>query len=287
MRYNSTRLVGAILVLSATSWFLHAEEESTVEIIEDVIYGHKAGMALIYDVFKPTQPNGTALIFMVSYGWRSPWQPAEYQQEIFQKYLDRNVTVFNVYHGSSPQFKVPDAVSDVRRAVRHIRQHADEYEVDDEKFVSFGFSAGGHLSLMLALDSDSGNENAQDPIERVSNQVAATMAIFPPVDLTDFVGPSESFPALDFDPELAESVSPIFAVSKNAPPILLVHGDQDELVDIEHSERIRTALKNKGNWVHLEVIEGAGHGFYEEAHNEKFQKAVFNFLEEHKFVSKK
>ncbi|MXZ43513.1 MAG: alpha/beta hydrolase [Gammaproteobacteria bacterium] len=284
MPYKRTTHFGAVLILLATSWLANAQENKGVEILEDVIYGHKAGMALIYDVFKPEEPNGTALIFMVSYGWRSPWQPAEQKQEMFQEYLDRNITVFNVYHGSSPQFKVPDAVADVRRAVRHIRVHAEEYAVDDQKFVAWGYSAGGHLSLMLALASDSGDPRARDPVERASNQIAAAMAIFPPVDLTDFVGPSDRFPALDFEPALAESVSPIFAVSEDDPPILLVHGDQDRLVDIEHSERIRDALKNEEVPVHLEVIEGAGHGFYEEAYHNQYQKAVFKFLEENEFV---
>lgn len=286
MKYNQCKRFGVALLLAIFGWMVNGQENNDVEILEDVIYGHKAGMALIYDVFKPAQPNGTALIYMVSYGWDSPWQPAEQQQEMFQDYLDRNITVFNVYHGSSPQFKVPEAVADVRRAVRHIRLHAEEYGVDDKKFVTWGYSAGGHLSLMLALDSDSGLPNSRDPVLRVSNRVAAAMAIFPPVDLTEFVGPSESFPALDFDPDLAESVSPIFAVSADDPPILLVHGDQDRLVEIEHSERIRDALKKVEVPVHLEVIKGAGHGFYEDAHHQQYQKAVFNFLEENNFVEK-
>ena len=280
------RHLGAVLVLTAIGWFVHGQENEDVEIIEDVIYGHKAGMALIYDVFKPAQPNGTAIIYMVSYGWVSPWQPAEEQQEMFQDYLDRNITVFSVYHGSSPQFKVPDAVADVRRAVRHIRMHTEEYGVDDDKFVAWGYSAGGHLSLMLALASDAGDKTSEDPIERVSNHVAAALAIFPPVDLTEFVGPSDSFPALDFDPELAESVSPIFSVSENDPPILLVHGDQDQLVDIKHSQRIRNALNKVEVPVHLEVIKGAGHGFLRENHHQQFQNAVFKFLEEHNFIDK-
>lgn len=284
MSYKRTRYISVVLILLATGWLANSQENKDVEILEDVVYGHKAGMALIYDVFKPAQPNGTALIFLVSYGWRSPWQPAEQKQEMFQEYLDRNITVFNVYHGSSPQFKVPDAVADVRRAVRHIRVHAEEYAVNDKKFVAWGYSAGGHLSLMLALDSDSGDPNARDPVERASNHIAAAMAIFPPVDLTDFVGPSDRFPALDFEPELAESVSPIFAVSEDDPPILLIHGDQDRLVDIEHSKRIRDALKNEEIPVHLEVIEGAGHGFYDEAHHNQYQKAVFKFLEENEFI---
>ena len=286
MKYLSVKRFAATLLLVTLGWMVHSQESNDVEILDDVIYGHKAGMALIYDVFKPAEPNGTALIFMASFGWRSPWQPAEQKQEMFQVYLDRNITVFNVYHGSSPQFKVPDAVADVRRAVRHIRVHAEEYAVDDNKFVAWGYSAGGHLSLMLALDSDSGNTNARDPIERASNRIAAAMAIFPPVDLTEIVGPSDRFPALDFEPELAKSVSPIFAVSEDDPPILLVHGDQDRLVDIEHSERIRDALKNEEVPVYLEVIEGAGHSFDNETHHKQYQQAVFKFLEENEFLQK-
>ena len=289
MRRDLGKPFRAALVVAIFGWMVHGQENNDVEIIEDVIYGHKAGMALIYDVFKPAKQNGSAIIYMVSYGWESPWEPAEDLQEMFQEYLDRNLTVFNVYHGSAPEFKVPDAVSDVRRAVRHIRAHADEYGVDDKKFVTWGYSAGGHLSLMLALDSDSGNKRSNDPIERVSNQVAAALAIFPPVDLTDHVGPNgdaDVFPALDFEVELVESVSPIFKVSEDDPPILLVHGDNDGIVDIEHSKRMRDALKKEGVAVHLEVIEGAGHVFFADEHHQQSQRAIFKFLEDHEFVQK-
>jgi hypothetical protein len=42
-------------------------------ITPDVVYGHKAGMALTYDVVKPAKPNGAAVLFMVSGGWVSTW----------------------------------------------------------------------------------------------------------------------------------------------------------------------------------------------------------------------
>lgn len=289
MKYHSGKYFGATLLLAIFGWMVHSQENNDVEVVENVIYGHKAGMALIYDVFKPAKQNGTAIIFMVSYGWWSQRESPEEHQEMFQDYLDRDLTVFAVYHGSAPEFKVPDAVSDVRRAVRHIRVHSEEYGVDDKKFVTWGYSAGGHLSLMLALDSDSGDESSRDPIERVSNRVAGALAIFPPVDLTEHVGPdgdADTFPALDFEVELVKSVSPIFKVSEDDPPILLVHGDDDGIVDIEHSERMRDALKKVGVPVHLEVIKGAGHGFYEDAYHEQYQKAVFKFLEDHDFVQK-
>ncbi len=104
----------------------------------DVIYGHKAGMALIYDVIKPSRPNGAAVLFMVSGGWVSPWgDPNEtvratkpQKLNLFEKIVDRGYTLILVRHGSSPWFKVPDAVADVRLAIRHIRSRAEQFQID-------------------------------------------------------------------------------------------------------------------------------------------------------------
>jgi len=73
-----------------------------------------------------------------------------------------------------------------------------------------GGSAGGHLSLMIGGDSDSGQIDAEDPIMRVSNRVAAVVAYYPPVDIRPMAGRgSERFPALNFDREGAAAISPI------------------------------------------------------------------------------
>ena len=43
--------------------------------IPDVVYGHKDGMALTFDVFTPAEPNGVGILNMVSGGWISRWTP--------------------------------------------------------------------------------------------------------------------------------------------------------------------------------------------------------------------
>ena len=230
-------------------------------VISDVIYGHKAGMALFYDVFRPGEANGAAIAFMVSGGWFSRWQPPAQRVAWFEHLLEAGFTVFAVHHGSAPRFKVPEAVDDVRRAVRHVRMHAAEYGIDPDRIGAHGGSAGGHLSLMLGLAGDPGDADAEDPVERVSSRVQAVVALFPPVDLTRIVGPSERFPALDFDPALAGNVSPIGFASADDPPVLLIHGDGDELVPLANSERMSAALDKVGVANELIVIEGAGHGF--------------------------
>lgn len=246
-----------------------AHGDDAYTIIPDVVYGHKAGLAMTFDVVRPAKQNGAAVLFMVSGGWVSFWVPpdgfvspaAPDGFKHFRELLEKGYTLFIVRHGSAPQFKVPEAVADVRRAVRFIRANAEKYGIDPNRMGVCGASAGGHLSLMLGTTADEGSQEAKDEIDRSSDRVAAVVAYFPPVDLRDILYLKDRFPALDFDPKLAESVSPLLSVTSDDTPTLLVHGDKDDLVKLSHSERILAALEKEKVPCQLIVIEGAGHGF--------------------------
>jgi acetyl esterase/lipase len=256
-----------------------------VKIDPDVVYGHKMGMALTFDVLQPAKPNGAAVLFMVSGGWFSRWSPPANLAERFDDLLTSGFTLFAVRHGSSPLFKVPDAVEDVRRAARYIKANADDWGIDPARIGVFGGSAGGHLSLMLGTTGDEGDPASEDPVLRESSRVAAVVAYFPPVDLTGITGPNDRFPALDFDAALAQSVSPIFHVSKDDVPSLMIHGDQDELVPLRHSERILEAFKGAGVPTDLIVLTGAAHGF-EGEHAETASQAMVRWFETHLGVAR-
>lgn len=231
------------------------------ELHTDVVYGHKMGMALTYDVLDPVNGNGAGVAFMVSGGWVSTWfDPSMVVQRFgaLSQLLEKGYTVYLVRHGSSPMFKVPDAVIDVRQALAHIREHSGEYGVDPERLGVFGGSAGGHLSLMLGVASEA--EVGQTGTGEDS-RVAAVVAYFPPVDLQAWVGPNDRFPALDFEPELADDISPLLYVSRDDPPTLLIHGTADSLVPQSTSETIHAAFEENGVATRMVLIEGAGHGF--------------------------
>jgi acetyl esterase/lipase len=230
-------------------------------ITPDVVYGHKDGLAMTFDVYTPAMPNGAGVLFMVSGGWVSTWVPPETAVRRFEPLLAKGFTVFSVRHGSSPRYKVPDAAADVERAVRFIKLNAATFGVDGRRLGVYGGSAGGHLSLMLGLDPDAGSAEARDEVLRGPSGVAAVVAYFPPVDLRGWTGPSKDFPALDFQADLAASVSPIQFVSADDPPTLLIHGDADNLVPISHSQRIHAALKAAGVITEFVTIEGGTHGF--------------------------
>jgi len=249
-------------------------------ITADVVYGHKAGMALVYDAFRPEEANGAGVLFMISGGWFSGWAPPERRQRQFGYLLDAGFTVFAVHHGSAPRFKVPDAVADVRRAVRHVRMNAERFGIDPARLGVMGGSAGGHLALMLGLASDAGDATAEDPVLRISNRVQAVVAYYPPVDISRSAGPNERFPALDFDPALAADVSPINFVSDDDPPVLMIHGDQDRLVPLGNSERMGRALDGVGVTNVVVVLEGAEHGF-RGAHRDRARTETVAFFTAH------
>ena len=235
-----------------------------VTIKSDVVYGHKDGLALIYDVIKPDSANDAAIVFMMSGGWFSRWAPAELVSQRFEDMLDAGFTVIPVYHGSAPRYHVPDAYSDVSRAIRHIKLRAQQHGIDPDRIGVTGGSAGGHLSLMIGLDADAGDPNSDDEVMRQDNSVAAVVAYFPPVDLRQLAGPgswSERFPALNFDPEKAESISPILHADPDDPPTLLIHGDADGLVGIENSVMMQEEFQSKNVESQFITIPGGGHGF--------------------------
>jgi acetyl esterase/lipase len=255
--------IAAALVVTVSAPLIAADD---VSITPDVVYGHKHGLAMTFDVFEPQEnANGAGVLFMVSGGWYSMWVPPENALPMFRPLLDKGFTVFAVRHGSSPKFTVPEAVDDVRRSVRFIRQNAERYKVDPERLGVFGGSAGGHLSLILGTTADDGVSDATDPVLKTSSRVAAVVAYFPPTDLREFVKPEspyyKQFPALQFDAERAPDMSPLLQVSEGDAPTLLVHGDKDELVPIAHSHNIVAAFEEHDVACELLVIEGAAHGF--------------------------
>lgn len=229
-----------------------AADAQAREIFPDVVYGHKDGMALTFDVFQPDSPNGAGILYMVSGGWFSRWRAPQEAQVGYAPFLEAGFTVFAVRHGSSPRYHVADAVDDVTLANAFIHEHAARWGVDPNRLGVTGGSAGGHLSLMLGNNGENGN------------RIAAVVAYYPPVDLRQWRGPSERFPALDFPEEDADRISPILQVSADDPPTLLIHGTADRTVPISHSERVYAAYQAAGVETDYIIMEGAGHGFRDE-----------------------
>ena len=263
MKHTRFMLLIALCSLAAMQP-IRAQAEN--KITPDVVYGHKDGLALTMDVLTPPKPNGCGVLFMVSGGWYSRYIDPNRAQERFSPLLKAGFTVFAVRHGSSPRYLIPEIIGDVRRSVRFVRFHSDKFGVAPDRLGVYGGSAGGHLSLVLGTSSDKGNLASPDPILKTTDRVAAVVAYYPPTDLrpwvTDVNSPYyKNYPALRFDAKQAAACSPLLQVTPDDAPTLLIHGDQDKLVPIEHSQNIMQEFRTHKVDANLVIVKDAAHGF--------------------------
>lgn len=252
----------------------HGRADEKLRITPDVIYGHKNGMALVMHVYRPAAANGAAVVQINSGGYFSNWEPANPRSPLVGEFLKSGYTVFSVFHGSNPKYTVPEIVGDMRRAIRFIRLHATDHGIDARRIGVFGASAGGHLALMLATTGDEGDAKAHDEVSRMGSRVAAAVALAAPCDLRRFDRVAQQLldsgvitkafndhikPAFNFDPALADSLSPVLHVTRDDAPTMLLHGDADRLVSIDNSRRIFAQLQEKVVPSELVVLPGVGH----------------------------
>ncbi len=273
------------LIAAAAWWYFHP----AYDLRQGVVYTQREGVDLSYDVVTPKNPNGAAVLLMVSGSWKSG--PDNFEPWLSASMLRRGFTVFAISHQSQPKATVDEIVDDVNRAVRHIRHHAADYGIDPQKFGVTGGSSGGHLSLMLATRGGPGSEEAaSNPIDRESSAVQAVAVFFPVTDLVD-LGPSTQNPGDGGPPmsyvagfgfkgvegdrrhivandlpawkQLAHELSPIDHLSDTLPPVLIHHGDADTLVPLDQSQRFLTRAKELGidDRIELVVHPGGHHGW--------------------------
>jgi len=258
---------------------------------EEFIYGRKDGMGLTMVWIKPKlRSNGKAIIHVQSGAWVSGHDGIEVPTGLAQMYLNKGYTVFAVSHGSQPRYAIPDAVADIKRAIRYIRYNAAKFGINPAHIGITGFSSGGHLSLTVAMAEDKIDSAAVDPVNRVSSRVQAAAVLYPPTDFLNWgqagfdilhdknlmknVRLTEAFNFRIYDRrarslniitdsiskyKIIKEISPIYAVSPGDPPVFIIHGDADPLVPLQQSESYMAKLKEAGVANKLIIKKAAGH----------------------------
>src|SRR5580658_8456799 len=202
----------------------------------DITYGVANNYTLKLDVWqrKDTKTAAPTLIYYHGGGWVLGDRTGA--TLLFLPYLEMGWNVINVEYRMASVSLAPAAVEDCRCALRWAVKNAKQYNIDTDRIVLTGHSAGGHLSLITGmLPEGTGLDNNCNGTEKL--KVAAIINWYGISDVADLVqGHNQRDYAVMWmgsqpDPlTIAKRVSPLTYVRVGLPPILSIHGDADPVV---------------------------------------------------------
>jgi acetyl esterase/lipase len=238
-----------------------------------------------------TNATGAAMVICPggSYVSLAPHEGNDYALWLNQ----HGVTCFVLkYRLGSHGYRHPAMLNDAARAVRWVRAHAGDFQVDPHRVGIMGSSAGGHLASTLLTHFDAGDTNAVDPIDRESSRPDLGVLCYAVITLGKYThhGSRDNLIGRNAPPELADSLSNELQVSSNTPPCFIWTTFEDKLVPMENSLLFAEALRKNNVPFALHIYEKGGHGMglkdkppFEHPH--PWAADCLFWLNEHKFVN--
>lgn len=287
------RKIFVLLYIMALAVIIYAQEAAPV--IRKVTYpvGYTSELNVVYttapgwegkmDLYLPPKERGLspAIINIHGGGWQNGSKDT---QGGFNSYFKAGFAVANIAYRLSGQATAPAAIEDTRCALIYLIKNAKALNIDVNKIIIMGGSAGGHLALMGGLLAN--NNRFDTNCSGVKNvKVAAIIDKYGIVDVGEkrygkFRSGSEKKWLGDKVNDLAfiASVSPIEVVKKDSPPIFIVHGDADPTVPIQQSVDLKKKLDELGVKSEFMVVPGGLHGKFTPAQNAEVDAAIMKFI---------
>lgn len=253
------------------------EMKGMVELKSDIVYAEPDGDRLAMQIVKPMWKSGgkgfPLVVFIQGSAWTKPNQFWEIPQ--LSLLARRGFVIASVTHRSAWTAAAPAFLKDVKTAIRFLRAHAEEYDIDKTCVCAWGTSSGGNTALLLGMTGKDDSFETQDyPNE--SSEVQAVVDCFGPTDLNKMADVQYK-DAQESDKQLFyalggaktvegcratfDKISPIRYVKPGCtlPPYLILHGDADPVVLFEDSETLYNRMKECGCEAEFVRVTGAPH----------------------------
>jgi acetyl esterase/lipase len=234
-----------------------------------VEYSNAADQHLQLDIARPKEGSGPfpAIVCIHGGGFRAGTRDG--YDKLCLTLAQRGYVAITVTYRLAPAFPFPAAVLDCKSAVRWLRANASKYHVDTTRIGVTGGSAGGHLAQFLGVTNGVKDFDVGENIDQ-SSAVSCVVNFYGPSDFTKSYGKSvdaaEVLPLFfggDLSTKKREHIygSPLYWVTPNAAPTLMVHGTEDQYVNFEQATWMLEKLKACMVEAELLPMPGAKHGF--------------------------
>ncbi|MDO4455097.1 MAG: alpha/beta hydrolase [Ligilactobacillus agilis] len=250
-----------------------------VRLIENVVYAAAGGEAQTMSILAPwtqrhpemRQAKYPLIVFVQGSSWTSPTLGEEIPQLV--QFVHAGYIVATVKHRSALDgYAFPAFLQDVKTAIRYLRAHADEYQIDPNRVGIWGTSSGANAAMLVALTGDDPKYKTAGYADQ-SDKVDAVISCFGPTDVEDTFKFSTKVPGSDamqiclfgMDPTkwpaIKREMSPLYQIKAGQayPPFLLMHGDADKTVPYHEMEDMYEALTKNNVDVEAYRIKGADH----------------------------
>ena len=246
-------IVTAIVVGFSSIAFSQVLSKDDIVLYKDIIYTVVDGHELKLDIAVPKylKSSAPAIVDIPGGAWRKVEKKAE--DAIF--YAKHGFIGISMTHRTSDIAIFPAAVHDCKTAVRWARANAKKYNINPDKIGITGVSSGGHLATLLGTSGGDEYLEGKGDYSEYSSSVQAVVSHFGPTDFllkidgdkdayTNAHSPQALFLGgpLNEKKDLARLANPITYIDANDPPILIVHGELDGMVNIAQSEILFEAL---------------------------------------------
>lgn len=249
------------------------------EVKRDVAYADTTNPKQTLDLFLPkakADKPRPLVVFIHGGGWESGDKADAFLGLLFPLIKDGAFAAASVNYRLTNEAKWPEQIYDCKAAIRWLRAHAKELNIDAEKIGVIGISAGGHLVSLLGTSG--GVKELEGTLGKnvgSSSSVQCVVNICGPSDfltITDHpsiikfneagscTGKFFGGPMPDHQ-DLARAASPVTYITPDDPPVMTVHGTKDTLVPFEQATEFRDALKKTGVPNVLITATNGGHVF--------------------------
>jgi acetyl esterase/lipase len=261
--------------------------ETQYNVQPNVVYTTENGIEMHLDIYSRrdvTTPQPT-LIFMHGGFWVAGSKDS--QITALLPWFEKGWNVVNVGYRLGGVALAPAALVDSFCALRFVGTHAAMYNIDVNRIVASGQSAGGHLALSLGMLDEAGFDAGCPAGE--TPKVAAVINWFGVTDVNDVISGEHKSDAAaswfgDMDPaaatELAGKLSPLNYVTNDLPPILTIQGDADMVVPYAQGVALHEALRGTNVLNQHMTIPGGGHGRFTADQRRQIYETINAFLKQ-------